>query len=78
MKYIIVKDQFEEEVPILFPESLQHRDVVNMNSTLPVVSAGFCNIGIDGLWYAQGESISLKKRSRQKDATIIGRYVRGN
>lgn len=60
-KYVIVRDGFGGEWPILFPVMIRH-------STIPksfAVSAGMCDT--DGSqWRAYGESLTLDLKSRPK------------
>lgn len=59
MKYIIVK---EHDIlwPIIFPEHLNHCDLVPNNlSVSQVFSAGYCNIEDDNV-ITWGKSVSLK------------------
>jgi len=66
MKYIIM----EHEIPIIFPEFLNHADVARYQGA--VVSAGFCCINLkEGKVSAWGKSVSLEIESRKQDAEII-------
>lgn len=71
MKYIIIEIQ-EMEVPILFPEFVQHESIWNRMDRPKVVSAGFCTSTFD----CYGESISLCIKSRKDDSLIIKNFMR--
>ena len=70
MKYVII-EKMGAEVPILFPDFINHHTFKYMNP----ISAGFCSIDVvlDGLldYEVHGESASLKLKSRPEDADII-------
>ena len=72
MKYIIIKNQ-GVEVPIMFPDIVQHNTFADMNP----ISAGKFGIGNFDIgtfnvdWKVYGESTSLKLQSRPEDADII-------
>ena len=70
MKYVIVKGEWGEEVPIVFSKSLQHATFCDQR----VVSAGFCTI--DFSYYkvcCYGKSVSLNLESREKDSLLVRR-----
>lgn len=67
MKYIIV-DEMGIEVPIVFCELLKHNEVAGDRK---VISAGFCAVDDQKIWYSWGESVSLKIRSRWNDNDVI-------
>ena len=68
LKYIVINDR-DMEIPILFHQCVQHRDVAGRMSD-NVVSAGFWS-GTK----AYGESISLKLKSRAEDTDLILRAI---
>lgn len=73
MKYIVIKEQ-GVELPILFPEVLNHALIANwVNKDFPkpkCISAGFAKANTAGasVW---GESVTLKLKSRPEDADLI-------
>lgn len=79
MKYVIVKDQYGTEQPIVSSEIMGHADLAdNCN----VVSAGFCRFNVGGEYNDEvvasvwGESITLKKKSRPEDAALLELMLR--
>lgn len=72
MKYII----FENGEPVIFPDTLSHKEVAGNH---PVKSAGFCTVetylnqfdDLRAMATVWGESISLGKKSDDKDEDII-------
>ncbi len=71
MKYIIVEKNLCE-VPIIFPDCLEHSTFANMKP----ISAGKCSIGYDMNHHdmdydAWGKSKSLNLGSRPQDSNII-------
>jgi hypothetical protein len=75
MKYVILKLDGGELLPLLFPEFMQH---AHMAQSVPatVVSAGRVNLE-DGKIVAHGLSSSLKVSSRDEDSQIIQSYFDG-
>jgi hypothetical protein len=71
-KYVILKLDGGELLPLLFPESMQHSQ---MAASVPatVVSAGHVHLE-DGKIIASGASSSLDVVSREEDSEIIHRY----
>ena len=65
------------ETPIIFPEWIAHSDIaqVTINPKVKLLSAGFCyvttNSRDEAIVYAQGESISLRIKSRKEDSEIL-------
>ena len=55
------------ETPVLFPEWVPHDTIWNRMNRPPVVSAGFCTEDFD----CYGESVSLDKKSRSVDSSIV-------
>lgn len=75
MKYIITKDG----MVYLFTKGDRH-DVVakDLKVTKDVVSAGFVELTDDGGIFCNGESVSLKIKSRgDADAEFIARHLKG-
>lgn len=78
MKYIIVrKHGLSLEVPILFHEAINHKDI-NVSDVGDIVSAGFCEFEHEvyeggGACFvrAYGRSDSLDINSRENDENII-------
>lgn len=74
-KYIVVEhpdfDGFQ--VPIIFPELLEHKFVAKLGREGKVISAGFCIVDpIIGMVQAHGESVGLGAKSRgQVDAELL-------
>ena len=69
LKYIVINDR-DMEIPILFHQCVQHKDVAGRLSD-SVVSAGFWN-GTS----AYGESVGLNLKSRPEDTDLISRAIR--
>ena len=76
MKYIVVKDEFGTEQPIVSSEILSHKNIAQGRS---VISADFCKFYPEGdkitasVW---GDSFTLKVKSRPEDAELIERMMR--
>ena len=72
MKYVILASPTGRELPILFDESITHRDVVPAKvHGYRVVSAGFLVRGKTG-WTTHGESQSVGVGSRpEEDLGVI-------
>jgi hypothetical protein len=75
MKYVMLKLDGGELLPVLFPEFMQHS---HMAQSVPatVVSAGRVALE-DGKIIAKGASSSLKVASREEDSGIIQAYFDG-
>jgi hypothetical protein len=76
-KYIIIEKSCND-LPIIFPEFINHRDMVNPNDK--VISAGFVKFyvnesgNVDISCY--GESVSLDVKSRGDiDTKLMERYI---
>lgn len=68
LKYIVIKNEWGEEVPVIFPEALKHTDIKGDNI---VISAGFCQLN-DGDPCCFGESLSLSIKARpDTDAELM-------
>jgi len=76
MKYIIF-DSDGIEVPILFPEIIQHVDIAAKLYRMKPVSAGFVQTTPVGL-LAYGYSTSLHLESRLEDSKIINSFIEFN
>lgn len=72
-KYIMVEDEFGNEVPILFGPSIQHWIPARPYEGC-VLSAGFYRV-TDGKVEVFGKSDSLKLGTREIDARFIARLV---
>jgi hypothetical protein len=61
------------QIPVIFPEMLEHKHVSRLGRGGAVISAGFCTIDpIVGVTEAHGESVSLNIKSRgAKDAELL-------
>lgn len=80
MKYIMARVNEVDSTPIIFPEYVGHDDIVRMMNLKEVTSAGFIFTDIvDGepVVKCNGESVSLKLKSKETDAKKINRYFRG-
>ncbi len=75
MKYVMLKLDSGELLPLLFPEFMQH---AHMAQSVPatVVSAGHVYLE-DGRIIARGASSSLEVSSREEDSEIIQAYFDG-
>jgi hypothetical protein len=75
MKYVMLKLDGGELLPLLFPEFMQH---AHMAQSVPaaVVSAGRVYLE-DGKIVARGASSSLNVSSREEDSGIIQAYFDG-
>jgi hypothetical protein len=75
MKYVMLKLDSGELLPLLFPELMQHS---HMAQSVPatVVSAGRVYLE-DGKIIARGTSSSLNVSSREEDSEIIQAYFDG-
>jgi hypothetical protein len=75
-KYIVV-GVGNLEVPIIFPETLNHSEVARPFKN--VISAGFCSIpDRESEYSVWGKSVSLGIESREKDAELLDRYFTQN
>lgn len=65
-KYVIVKNEMGVEVPLIFPETINHSTVSKFGNRgeHECASAGFCAADEVGRWSAWGESITLRLKSR--------------
>jgi hypothetical protein len=75
MKYVMLRLDSGELLPLLFPEFMQH---AHMAQSVPatVVSAGYADLE-DGKIIAHGASSSLNVSSREEDSGIIQAYFDG-
>jgi hypothetical protein len=75
MKYVMLRLDGGELLPLLFPEFMQHS---HMAQSVPatVVSAGHVHLQ-DGRIVARGASSSLEVSSRDEDSGIIQAYFEG-
>lgn len=75
MKYVMLRLDGGELLPLLFPEFMQHS---HMAQSVPatVVSAGHVHLQ-DGRIVARGASSSLEVWSRDEDSGIIQAYFEG-
>jgi hypothetical protein len=76
MKYVMLRLDGGELLPLLFPEFMQH---AHMAQSVPatVVSAGRVHLE-DGMIIAGGASSSLNVSSREEDSGIIQAYLMGS
>ncbi len=75
MKYVMLKLNSGELLPLLFPEFMQHSDVAR-SVPATVVSAGHVYLE-GGKIVAPGASSSLEVASRDEDSGIIQGYFDG-
>ena len=78
MKYVIIRRHVTgdiwQEVPIIFPEILTHKEVADSGTKIlsgTVVSAGFCSFLLE---CAFGKSVSLDIESRKNDLAMMNSY----
>ena len=69
MKYIILQVG-ETELPFIFPELVQHKDIASIFKH-PIISAGFFEHNERGALSCFGESVGLNIKSRPKDIELI-------
>jgi hypothetical protein len=75
MKYVII-EKSGMEVPIMFPDMIQHDSFVDINSGEKIISAGKFEIAYDRknlkyIFSTWGKSVSLGISSHPEDADII-------
>jgi hypothetical protein len=75
MKYVMLRLDGGELLPLLFPEFMQHSHMTQ-SVTATVVSAGHVYLE-DGKIVARGASSSLEVSSRDEDSGIIQAYFDG-
>ena len=75
LKYVMLKLDGGELLPLLFPEFMQHSDMAR-SVPATVVSAGRVYLE-DGKIVARGASSSLEVSSRDEDSGIIQGYLDG-
>jgi hypothetical protein len=75
MKYIMLRLDSGELLPLLFPEFMQHSHMVQ-SIPATVVSAGRVSLE-DGRLIAKGASSSLNVASREEDSGMIQGYFEG-
>ena len=75
LKYVMLKLDGGELLPLLFPEFMQHADMAR-SVPATVVSAGHVHLE-DGKIVASGASSSLEVSSRDEDSGIIQGYLDG-
>jgi len=76
MKYIMINDRYMNEVPVMFPMTIEHVDIGMQvaDTKEKIISAGFVlPITMAGktTYRAFGESVSLDIKSRPEDSKII-------
>jgi len=93
VKYIVVVDKFGNECPIIFPETIIHKDMAKSQTRLngnKTISAGFVviedyskdieyrsGISVNHKLFAHGRSDSLNIDSRQEDTELLNRMFYG-
>ena len=75
MKYVMLRLDGGELLPLLFPEFMQHAHIAQ-SVPATVVSAGHVHLQ-DGRIVARGASSSLEVCSRDEDSGIIQAYFEG-
>jgi len=74
MKYIIV-DNGMNDIPFIFPDSIEHKAFFEMLGRGTIVAAGFVTFSWDGGLSCYGNSASLGVSSREIDSTIINKTL---
>lgn len=88
MKYIVYLDGWGLPTPIVFPDSIQHRQMavdimgpvgLQQDSTgaSRILGAGFIILTSDGL-ECFGNSVSLNVKARDEDTVLINKMLKGN
>lgn len=74
-KYIIAKVR-GCEIPIVFPDVANHNEVkiIVDGEEVPIVAAGVCSLRKDEV-VAAGQSMTLNKSARDKDAEILDKLL---
>ena len=73
MKYVILRTDAIEDVPVVFPEMADHSSVAHGKT---VVSAGFISVNWETLRAtAYGKSVSLGVASRPEDSRILTKLL---
>jgi len=76
MKYIIIDSALCGEYPILFPDHINHCDMVRRFENNKIISAGKVIFHGEDRWIETvGKSISLGLDSREKDEILIERML---
>ena len=75
MKYVMLKLDGGELLPVIFPDFFQHADMAH-SIPAAVVSGGRVSLD-DGKIIASGASMSLGVRSRAEDSAIMQAYMEG-
>lgn len=79
MKYIMIERQYGQPIPILFPATLNHADMMSGISNVVVgapISAGFVAINDDASVSCFGASTGLKLRANpSEDNRIISNLL---
>ena len=68
LKYIVIDNGYGAEVPVVFPEGIEHGQVAHRYKP---ISAGWCYLYPASVW---GESTSLGIESRAEDAGLIDAF----
>lgn len=73
MKYIMFESPTGCEMPLLFPNFMNHKDIAQAvkNPKIKPLSAGFVSVNPTGFVTAYGKSISMNMKSRIEDSNII-------
>ncbi len=75
MKYVMLKLEGGELLPLIFPEFMQHSD---MAGTVPASVSSAGRVYLEGgKLVARGSSTSLSVPSREQDGEIIQGYIDG-
>ena len=75
MKYVMLKLDGGELLPLLFPDFMQHS---HMAQSVPATVVSACHVYLeDGKIVARGASSSLEVSSREEDSSIIQAYFDG-
>lgn len=76
MKYIIIGSALRGEYPVLFPDHINHGDMVNRFGGKVILAGKIEFYGKEGDIWIGGSSISLKLKSRNEDILLIKRSFR--
>ncbi len=73
VKYVTVVNDDGNEAIIVFAPGVKHNTITHRNGK--IVSAGFATKSVTGLWFAHGESLSLRLKSRpEEDGVLLNQF----
>lgn len=79
-KYVMIEHPVHGlEVPVIFPEGLEHKHVATLGKGRQAISAGYCEVNKEsGAFEVFGESVGLNLRPRpQIDPKLLGMWFVG-